>query len=142
MKDKMTILLVEDDEIDVMSVKRAFQQNKITNPLFIANNGEEALDFLRKEGKFADSNHKLPNMILLDLNMPRMDGMEFLQIIKNDEKFRAIPVVILTSSNLNDDIKKSYQNGVAGYLVKPVTFGNFAEMIRALDLYWTLSELP
>lgn len=142
MKDKMSILLVEDDEIDVMSVKRAFQQNKITNPLYITNHGEDALAFLRKEGKYIDSNHKRPNLILLDLNMPRMDGHEFLRVIKNDTNLREIPVVILTSSNLSEDIKKSYQNGVAGYLVKPVTFGNFAEMIRTLDLYWTVSEIP
>ena len=142
MKDKMSILLVEDDEVDVMSVKRAFQHNHITNPLFVAGNGEEALVFLRKEGKYAGSDQKNPSLILLDLNMPRMDGLEFLQIIKNDSKLREIPVIVLTSSNLNVDIKKSYQNGVAGYLVKPVTFGNFADMIKTLDMYWTVSELP
>jgi CheY-like chemotaxis protein len=135
-------LLVEDDEVDIMSVRRAFLHNKITNPLFIAHNGEEGLAFLRKEGEFAGSDHRNPNLILLDLNMPRMDGHEFLSIIKNDPAFKEIPVVILTSSNLPGDIKKSYQNGVAGYLVKPVTFNNFADLIRTLDLYWTLSEMP
>jgi len=143
MRDKMKILLIEDDEVDVLGVKRAFKHNNITNPLYVVFDAEDGLDFLRHQGKYPDLNTApRPNLILLDLKLPRMDGHEFLRIIKSDPQLREIPVVMLTSSEIYTDIKESYQNGVAGYLVKPVTFSNLVEMVRHLDLYWTLSELP
>jgi CheY-like chemotaxis protein len=135
--------LAEDDAVDVMAVRRAFKQNKITNPLYVVGDGEEALAFLRHEGNFSDpASSPRPGLILLDLKMPRMGGLELLQIVKSDPDLREIPVVVLTTSTEESDIKSSFQNGVAGYIVKPVTFEKFAEAITIFDLYWTLSELP
>lgn len=143
MREKMAILLAEDDPVDVMSVKRAFKKNNVTNPLFVVADGEEALEFLRNEGRYADKQSFIrPSLILLDLNMPRMGGLELLEILKSDKDWRKIPVVILTTSNEESDIRKSFEIGVAGYIMKPVTFDNFSKAISIFDLYWTLSELP
>ncbi len=143
MRERAIVLLAEDDAVDVMAVRRAFKQNKITNPLYVVGDGEEALAFLRHEGNFSDpASSPRPGLILLDLKMPRMGGLELLQIVKSDPDLREIPVVVLTTSTEESDIKSSFQNGVAGYIVKPVTFEKFAEAITIFDLYWTLSELP
>jgi len=143
MKPKNVILLVEDDPVDVMSVRRAFDRNKVTNPLYVVSNGEEGLAFLRHEGKYAKPGAAPPpNLILLDLKMPRMGGLELLSILKNDPDLQHIPVVVLTTSDEDADIQQSFQNGVAGYLIKPVTFEKFVQAIQVFDLYWTLSELP
>lgn len=138
----MNILLVEDDEVDVMNVQRAFKRNNITNPLYIANNGLEALAMLRGESQVLP---KLPadrRLILLDLNMPRMGGLEFLQEIRADDKLRSTPVVVLTTSNQDLDRIEAYNLNVAGYILKPVTFSNFAELMATLNKYWALCELP
>jgi CheY-like chemotaxis protein len=143
MKRNNCVLLIEDDPIDVMSVKRAFEENNITNPLYVVGNGEEGLAYLRHEGKYTEPDSSpIPTLILLDLNMPRMGGLEMLAIVKRDPDFQHIPIVILTTSDVDEDIKQSYQHGVAGYLVKPVTFEKFSKAIQIFDLYWTLSELP
>ncbi len=143
MKPQHSILLIEDDNVDVMSVRRAFEQNKVTNPLYVVGDGEEGLAFLRHEGKFTKpGSSPRPTLILLDLKMPRMSGLEMLPILKGDPDLRHIPVVVLTTSADEADIQQSFQNGVAGYLRKPVTFENFARAIHIFDLYWTLSELP
>ena len=131
------ILLVEDDQIDQMNVKRAFERNKIMNPLYIAENGVEALEMLR-DGRVPDERR----LILLDLNMPRMNGIEFLKTLRADEKLGATPVVVLTTSNDEQDKVQAYNLNVAGYLVKPVTFSNFVELTAALNKYWTLVEMP
>lgn len=134
---QLNILLVEDDEIDVMNVKRAFKNNHIANPLFIAEDGVAALEMLR--------NGALPpgrRIILLDLNMPRMNGIEFLRELRKDPALAPIPVVILTTSNDDRDKIDAYNLNVAGYLVKPVTFSNFCETMAALDKYWSLVEMP
>jgi len=136
MRNSKSILLVEDDNVDAMTVKRAFKDLKVLNPLVITTNGEEALQYLRNE-----SNEK-PCVTLLDLNMPKMDGIEFLKVVKADETLRKIPVVVLTTSKEESDIVESFNLGVAGYIVKPVDYKRFVEAIRAIDLYWTLSELP
>jgi len=133
----LNILLVEDDEIDVMNVKRAFQKNHITNPLFVAENGLEALEKLR--------NGEVPQgrrIVLLDLNMPKMNGIEFLRELRNDPALAATPVIVLTTSNNDRDKIEAYNFNVAGYLVKPVTFGEFSELMVTLNKYWTLVELP
>ncbi|MBN1906574.1 MAG: response regulator [Deltaproteobacteria bacterium] len=135
MKKDTPILLVEDDEIDQMTVQRALKYIHVTNRLDIAGNGEEALAFLR------DSKNQRPGIILLDLNMPRMNGIEFLSVIKKDAEFKKIPVVVLTTSIEEDDKVKSFNLGVAGYMHKPVDYMQFVEVIRTIDLYWTLSEL-
>jgi CheY-like chemotaxis protein len=133
----LNILLVEDDQVDVMNVKRAFDKNRITNPLFVAGNGVEALEMLRGGG--VPSSRR---MILLDLNMPRMNGIEFLKEIRKDPNLHNIPVVVLTTSNDERDKIEAYNFNVAGYLLKPVTFVNFVELMAALNKYWALVELP
>ena len=137
MEKTLNILLVEDDQVDVMNVKRAFERNRITNPLFVAADGIEALEMLRSG--------EVPNdrrLILLDLNMPRMNGIEFLRELRADPELRATPVVVLTTSDDERDKVDAYNLNVAGYLLKPVTFINFVELMAALNKYWTLVELP
>lgn len=136
MRHKKPILLVEDDKIDAMTVKRALKELKVTNPLVVAGNGEEAISYLK------DENNALPGIILLDINMPKMNGIEFLEIAKNDNDLRLIPVVILTTSKQEMDKVNSFNLGVAGYMLKPVDYQQFVDVVRTIDLYWTLSELP
>ena len=136
MRNSMPILLVEDDSVDAMTVKRAFKDLKVTNPLSHAVNGEEALEYLRDPG------NERPCVVLLDLNMPKMNGAEFLKIAKNDASLKKIPIVVLTTSNEERDIVESFKLSVAGYIIKPVDYQKFVEAIKTLDLYWTLSELP
>lgn len=133
----LNILLVEDDQVDVMNVKRAFARNRITNPLFVASDGIEALEMLR-HGQVPSTRR----MILLDLNMPRMNGIEFLRELRRDSELQHTPVVVLTTSNDERDKIEAYNLNVAGYLLKPVTFINFVELTAALNKYWTLVELP
>jgi len=136
MNSDRPILLIEDDRVDAMTVERALQEIKITNRLDISGNGEEALAFLR------DPENELPCIILLDLNMPRMNGIEFLEVVKQDSVLRSIPVVVLTTSTEERDKVDSFKLGVAGYMVKPVDYEQFVEVVKTIDMYWTLSELP
>ncbi len=134
---QLNILLVEDDQVDVMNVRRAFERNRITNPLHVATDGVEALETLR--------NGKLPRdrrLVLLDLNMPRMNGIEFLREVRRDPELQSTPVVVLTTSNDDRDKVDAYNLNVAGYLLKPVTFVNVVEVMAALNKYWSLVELP
>ena len=133
----LNILLVEDDDVDVMNVKRAFQKNNIANPLFVAADGEDALQQLR--GGTIPRDRRI---VLLDLNMPRMNGIEFLRELRRDPTLRATTVVVLTTSNDERDKVDAYDLNVAGYLLKPVTFANFCEVMAALNRYWALVELP
>jgi CheY-like chemotaxis protein len=136
MQNNKPILLVEDDQVDAMTVRRAMMDIKVTNPLDVVENGEQALAYLRDPG------NRLPGLILLDLNMPRMGGIEFLKIVKRDVILRRVPVVILTTSSEERDRIDAYDLGVAGYIVKPVDYLKFVEAVRTIDLYWTLCELP
>ncbi len=136
MRNTEPILLVEDDQVDAMTIQRALKAINVTNQLFIARDGEEGLALLR------DSENKRPCLILLDLNMPRMNGIEFLNVIKRDAALKRIPVVVLTTSSEEQDRLDSFDLGVAGYMVKPVDYEQFVEVVRTIDLYWTLSELP
>jgi CheY-like chemotaxis protein len=133
----LNILLVDDDEVDVMNVRRAFQRAHITNPLFVAHDGIEALALLRR-GEFPCDRR----LVLLDLNMPRMTGIEFLRELRADPALHATPVVVLTTSDDERDKVDAYDLNVAGYLLKPVTFGSFVEIMVALNKYWTLVEMP
>ena len=133
----LNILLVEDDEVDVLNVRRAFQKNHITNPLFTATNGIEALEQLRSGAIPRDR-----RIILLDLNMPQMNGIEFLKELRGDPQLKPTPVIVLTTSNDDRDRIEAYNLNVAGYLLKPVTFSNFCEVMAALNKYWALVELP
>jgi CheY-like chemotaxis protein len=138
MNDKvLNVLLVEDDQVDVMNVQRAFKKNNITNPLFVAGNGLEALELLRS-GSVPNRNR----LVLLDLNMPKMNGIEFLRALRADGELALTPVVVLTTSNEDRDRVEAYALNVAGYLLKPVTFANFVEVMAALNKYWALIEFP
>ena len=140
-QDKMVnILLVEDDEVDVMNVRRAFKKNNIANPLHVAGNGLEALSILRGEGTTPISRAR--RLVLLDLNMPQMGGIEFLRELRADPDLRATPVVVLTTSNDDKDRVEAYNLNVAGYILKPVTLANFIETMATLNKYWMLSEFP
>ena len=136
MRNNKPIMLVEDDQIDVMSVKRALQELNVTNTLNVVGDGLEALEFLR------DPANVSPCIILLDLQMPRMGGIEFLQVIKQDDVLKSIPVVVLTTSDEDQDKVASFKLSVAGYIIKPVDYRQFVEAMRTIRLYWTLSELP
>ena len=136
MQCKRPILLVEDDRVDVMTVQRAFKDLKIANRLEVASDGIEALEYLRKNKK------ERPCLILLDLNMPRMNGIEFLMEAKADPELKRIPVVVLTSSREEQDVTDSYDLSVAGYILKPVDYKQFVEALRQINLYWSLCELP
>jgi len=136
MRSMKPVLLVEDDTVDAMTVKRAFKDLKVVNELIHKVNGEEALTYLRDE-----ANTK-PCVILLDLNMPKMNGLEFLKVAKDDEQLKEIPVVVLTTSKEEEDKMESFKLSVAGYIVKPVNYVKFVDAVRIIDLYWTLSELP
>ena len=143
MREKViNILLVEDDEVDVMNVKRAFKKYKIANPLYIAGNGLEALSMLRSQGEKPPSVPENRRLILLDLNMPKMNGLEFLHELRNDPDLKRTPVIVLTTSDEDRDRIEAYNLNVAGYILKPVTFVNFAEVMVALNKYWTLCEMP
>ncbi|MGB3403255.1 MAG: response regulator [Microcoleaceae cyanobacterium] len=138
----INILLVEDDEVDVMNVKRAFKKSNIKNPLYFAGNGLEALKVLRSEGDQPPTIPETRRLILLDLNMPKMGGLEFLQVLRADPELKAIPVIVLTTSDEDRDLIEAYNLNVAGYIVKPVTFSKFAEAIATLNNYWKLCEMP
>lgn len=136
MKKNLEIMLVEDDTVDVMTVKRALKDINVANHLIVASDGEEALTYLR------DERNKRPGIILLDLNMPRMNGIEFLTAAKKNGVLKSIPVVVLTTSREEQDKVDSFDLGVAGYIVKPVDYAQFVEVMKTINLYWTLSELP
>ncbi len=128
------ILLVEDDLIDQLTVKRALKELNISNPLLLAENGEEALDLLEDKQE-----EELPYLILLDINMPRMSGIELLEIIKQKERYKPIPVIILTTSKDEQDLKRSYEHSIAGYMLKPIKYKDYMELIRVIHNYWTKS---
>jgi two-component system, response regulator len=136
MKDKV-ILLVEDNPDDVKLTQRALRKSNILNEMVVARDGVEALDYLFGAGQYADRDtRQLPQVILLDLKMPRMDGLEFLQRIRADEKTRLLPVVVLTTSTEDRDRVESYKLGANSYIRKPVDFQQFTEAVQQLGLYW------
>ncbi len=136
MRASKPILLVEDDEVDKMTIERAFTDLKVNIQLVPTYDGEEALDYLRSR------ENKKPCFILLDWNMPKMNGAEFLTIIKADNKLKKIPVVIHSTSSTREDINKSFELGAAGYMVKSQDYEESMNTIRAIDRYWTLCEQP
>jgi CheY-like chemotaxis protein len=130
------IMLIEDDYVDAMTLKRALRELKVVNDLVHRTNGEEALDYLR------DRNNIRPCVIFLDVNMPKMNGMEFLQIAKADSELRCIPVIVFTTSKNEWDRFESFNLSAAGYIVKPADYKSFVEAIKTVELYWTLCEFP
>ena len=137
---RLNILLVEDDELDVMNVRRAFRKNNVVNPLYVAGNGLEALEMLRGRGEPALPRER--RLILLDLNMPKMGGIEFLKELRADPELHQTTVVVLTTSDEERDKVKAYDLNVAGYILKPVTLAAFVEIMATLNKYWSVSELP
>jgi len=129
-------LLVDDDRVDAMTVERALRELKVTNRIVHSINGEDALKYLRSNG------NSKPCIILLDLNMPKMNGIEFLRVIKSSGILKRIPVVVLTTSRDKQDIVESFKLNAAGFMVKPVDSKKCVELLRESDLYWTSSELP
>lgn len=136
MRNSKPVLLVEDDDIDIMAIERAFSDLEIKTQLVKTHDGAEALEYLRGR------NNKKPCFILLDWNMPRMNGREFLTIIKADEGLKKIPVVIHSTSSTREDINKGFELGAAGYMVKSQEYEKSMDMIRAIGRYWTLCEKP
>jgi len=140
MKEKLVnILLIEDDEIDVMNVKRAFKKNHILNPLYFAENGLEALQMLHGDGV---EQIPFPRIILLDLNMPKMGGIEFLKRLRKEERFKSISVFVMTTSNEDRDKIEAYKLNVAGYIIKPLSINSFVQSVSVLNNYWSLCEYP
>jgi CheY-like chemotaxis protein len=135
------VLLVEDDEGDVLMTREAFEYYKIRNTLHVVTDGEQALQFVRQAGDFADAPR--PGLIMLDLNLPRRDGLEVLAELKNDPELRVIPVVILTTSQAEEDIVRSYSLHANAYITKPVDFERFIDVIRQIDSFFiTVVKLP
>ena len=141
--NKKYILLVEDNQSDIELARRAFAKNHIANDLIVVEDGQEAVDFLFAAGPFAsrDCGH-LPTLVLLDLKLPRLDGLEVLKRIRADQRTRRLPVVILTSSKEEQDVAASYDLGVNSFIRKPVDFIQFVEAIRSLGLYWLVLNEP
>jgi two-component system response regulator len=138
-----TILLVEDNPDDVELTRIAFKESRIANELVVAHDGEEALDYVFGTGKYAGRDAKVrPSVILLDLKLPKVDGLEVLRRLRADERTRRIPVVVLTSSREQEDVVESYDLGANSYVRKPVDFTQFLEATKQLDLYWLVLNEP
>ncbi len=142
--EPVKILLVEDHLQDIEITRRAFAKGKVKNELIVVRDGEEALDYLHRRGRYQDpALSPRPGMILLDLNLPKIGGMEVLQEIKRDEVLRTIPVIVLTASPREEDVTRSYDLGVNTYIQKPVEFDNFMRVVNAVQEYWIIiASLP
>ncbi len=135
--ESLNILLVEDNEDHAELIQRSFRENQIANRIYWVKDGEEALDYLFQRGDYVDNAHRLcPHLILLDLRLPKVDGIEVLKTIKTDDRLKSIPVVVLTSSESEKDIRRVYQYYANSYLVKPIDFQQFTKLMRDLGFYW------
>jgi len=142
-KEPFVVLMAEDDEHDIVATRRAWKKHHIANPLYIVNDGEECLDYLHQRGKYSEQGTApRPGILLLDIKMPKMDGLVVLEHIRKEKELRLLPVVILTTSKAEEDRLRSYDLGVNAYIVKPVGFENFSEAVRTIHLFWRLVELP
>ena len=142
--NNIVILMADDDEDDQLMARDAFETNRLHNVLYFVKDGIELMDYLRRQGKFSDpSTSPRPGLILLDLNMPLMDGREALKEIKSDSELHSIPIVVLTTSKAEEDIIKTYEYGVNSFITKPVTFQGLVEAIKQIGIYWfEIVELP
>ena len=138
------ILLAEDNEADVKITLRAFKKAKLQNNIYVVNNGQEALDFIYHQGKYQHKKEfPRPDLILLDINMPRIGGFQVLEKLKADAQYSFIPIIMLTSSKNDEDIVKSYSSGAASYIPKPVDYNRFVELIDGFNFYWhIINKLP
>jgi CheY-like chemotaxis protein len=142
-KEPFLVLMAEDNEHDILATKRAWKKHHIVNPLYIVYDGEECLDFLYHRGKYDNGDTMpQPGILLLDINMPKMDGLAVLNYIRNDGHLRRLPVIMLTTSEAEEDRLRSYDLGANAYIVKPVGFDNFSRAVRTISLFWELVELP
>ncbi|VAX24854.1 hypothetical protein MNBD_NITROSPINAE02-244 [hydrothermal vent metagenome] len=140
---KLVVLMAEDNKHDRLATERAWEELNITNPLVIVNDGEQILDYLYKRGKFSEPGAApRPGIVLLDIKMPRVNGIEVLKHIRDSDKFHQLPVIMLTSSKLEEDRLKSYNMGATAYIEKPLDYENFTAAIKAINMFWTLVELP
>jgi CheY-like chemotaxis protein len=138
-----TILLVEDNPKDIELTLEALKEHNLANHVTVVKDGVEALEYLRREGKFKQRHSGNPAVLLLDIKMPRMDGIEVLRAIRNDAKLKTIPVVMLTSSRQEPDLIRSYELGVNAYVVKPVGFQDFIDAVKQIGVFWAvINELP
>ena len=143
LKSTTSILLIEDNPDDVELTLHAIKKNNIANPVEVLRDGQEALDYLFYKGKYSDSTHPLPGLILLDLKLPKVDGVEILRNIKTDRELKLIPVIVLTSSKEDRDVTKSYNLGLNSYIRKPIDFDQFVETVKHIGFYWLLlNEFP
>jgi two-component system, response regulator len=139
----ISILLIEDNPDDVELTLHALKKSNIANPIEVIRDGQDAVDYLFYKGKYLNSKHSMPNLILLDLKLPKVTGIEILHKLKSDRKLKLIPVVVLTSSKEENDIMKSYDMGVNSYIRKPVDFDQFVETVKQIGFYWLLiNEKP
>jgi len=136
------ILLVEDSRKDIDLTLAALEEHHLANEVVVARNGVEALDYFYRRGEFAKRPNGHPVVVLLDLKMPKMDGLEVLRHVKADEDLKRIPIVVLTSSREEQDIVRSYDFGVNAYVVKPVAFENFIDVVKQLGLFWVITNQP
>ncbi|MEP5254412.1 MAG: response regulator [Winogradskyella arenosi] len=134
MSKKLKILFIEDDIVETMKMNRTIKRLQVNHDITEAKNGEEALAYLK-------NNNSLPNIILLDLNMPKINGLEFLRILKNDETLKYIPTIILTTSNNHKDVMECYRVGIAGYILKPLKYEDYVLKLEKLLAYWSINEL-
>ncbi len=141
MSTPIHILLVEDSPADVELTLRAFKRRKLSNPIAVARDGEEALDYIHRRGAFG-AGAPVPGLILLDLRLPKVDGLEVLRQLKEHPVYRNVPVVVLTTSGEDRDVARSYELGAASYIVKPVEFEKFQEVVERIDLYWIVTNVP
>jgi CheY-like chemotaxis protein len=136
------ILLVEDDPRDVELTLTALEDHKLANEVTVARDGQEALDYLYRRGQFSSRPNENPAVMLLDLKLPKVDGLEVLKQIKSDEQLKTIPVVVLTSSHEEQDMMRSYKLGVNAYVVKPVDFHEFINAVKELGMFWAIINQP
>lgn len=139
----ITILIADDDPEDRMLAEEALRESRLVNDIRFVDDGEDLLEYLQNRGKYAGADNPQPDMILLDLNMPRMDGREALKVIKSDPELRRIPVIVLTTSKAEEDIYRTYDLGVNSFIIKPVTFDSLVNIMKVLGAYWfEIVEIP
>ena len=142
-KKPFVVLMAEDDEHDILATKRAWKKHHVANPLYIVNDGEACLEYLGRRGEYSEPEKSpRPGILLLDIKMPKLDGLSVLKRVRETKEFRRLPVIILTTSKAEEDRLRSYDLGANAYIVKPVGFENFSQAVRTINLFWQLVELP